>query len=60
MPLADRLVALAIVAVWGFNFVVIKWGVAGVPPFLLGALRFAVAAAVGLWWMPAARRALPG
>ncbi|MCG9076612.1 EamA family transporter [Laribacter hongkongensis] len=49
MPLADRLVALAIVAVWGFNFVVIKWGVAGVPPFLLGALRFAVAAAVGLW-----------
>ena len=41
--------ALAIVAVWGFNFVVIKWGVAGIPPFLLGALRFAVAAAIGLW-----------
>ncbi|RKQ57953.1 O-acetylserine/cysteine efflux transporter [Vogesella indigofera] len=44
----DRLIALAIVAVWGFNFVVIKWGVAGVPPFLLGALRFAAAAGIGL------------
>lgn len=48
MPFTDRLIALAIVAVWGFNFVVIKWGVAGVPPFLLGALRFACAASVGL------------
>ncbi|MCL6262204.1 EamA family transporter [Craterilacuibacter sp. RT1T] len=48
MPFTDRLIALAIVAVWGFNFVVIKWGVAGVPPFLLGALRFACAAGVGL------------
>lgn len=44
----DRLIALAIVAVWGFCFVVIKWGVAGVPPFLLGALRFAAAAGIGL------------
>lgn len=44
----DRLIALAIVAVWGFNFVVIKWGVAGVPPFLLGALRFVAAAGLGL------------
>lgn len=48
MPLTDRLIALAIVAAWGFNFVVIKWGVAAVPPFLLGALRFACAAGVGL------------
>ncbi|OHX20009.1 EamA family transporter [Chromobacterium sphagni] len=40
MPLADLLQALAIVLVWGVNFVVIKWGVAGVPPLLLGALRF--------------------
>ena len=44
----DRLIALAIVVVWGFNFVVIKWGVVGVPPFLLGALRFAAAAGIGL------------
>ena len=48
MDWKDRLIALAIVAVWGFNFVVIKWGVAGVPPFLLGALRFSAAASIGL------------
>ncbi|MGD1826638.1 Permease of the drug/metabolite transporter (DMT) superfamily [Chromobacterium violaceum] len=44
MPLADVVQALAIVLVWGVNFVVIKWGVAGVPPLLLGALRFALVA----------------
>ncbi|WP_293765761.1 EamA family transporter [uncultured Aquitalea sp.] len=43
MPLQDVLQALAIVVVWGINFVVIKWGVADVPPLLLGALRFALA-----------------
>ncbi|MFC3530970.1 EamA family transporter [Vogesella facilis] len=53
----DRLIALAIVAVWGFNFVVIKWGVAGVPPFLLGALRYSAAAAIGLLFVR--RPALP-
>lgn len=40
MKWRDRLIALVIVIVWGFNFVVIKWGVAGIPPFLLGGLRF--------------------
>ncbi|MCD4505046.1 EamA family transporter [Chromobacterium piscinae] len=44
MPLADIAQALAIVLAWGVNFVVIKWGVAGVPPLLLGALRFALVA----------------
>jgi O-acetylserine/cysteine efflux transporter len=63
----DRLIALAIVAVWGFNFVVIKWGVAGVPPFLLGALRFSAAAGLGLHQRlpgqlgrPRCRRRCPG
>ena len=32
--------ALAITAIWGFNFVVIKVGTDGVPPLLLAALRF--------------------
>lgn len=53
----DRLIALAIVVVWGFNFVVIKWGVVGVPPFLLGALRFSAAAGIGLFFVR--RPALP-
>ena len=33
--------ALAVTAVWGFNFVVIKIGTDGVPPLLLAGLRFA-------------------
>ena len=36
--------AVLIAAVWGFNFVAIKWGVTGVPPFFLTAARFALAA----------------
>ena len=31
------------VAVWGTNFVVIKWALGTLPPLLLGALRFALA-----------------
>ncbi len=36
--------ALLVILVWGMNFVVIKAGVAEVPPLLLGALRFLLAA----------------
>jgi O-acetylserine/cysteine efflux transporter len=32
--------AVLIAAIWGFNFVVIKVGVSGVPPLMLAALRF--------------------
>lgn len=44
MPLPHLLLALAVVFVWGTNFVVIKWGLAEFPPFLLAALRFAFSA----------------
>jgi len=37
------LLALAVVAVWGTNFVVIKLGLAHLPPLLFGALRFTFA-----------------
>lgn len=40
----DLALALLIIAVWGVNFAVIKVGVVGVPPLLLGALRFLLAA----------------
>ncbi|MGY8527547.1 EamA family transporter [Paracidovorax citrulli] len=40
----DRLLALAIVLMWGVNFVVIKVGLAGMPPMLLGAVRFCLVA----------------
>ena len=37
--------ALAVVFVWGTNFVVIRWGLdGGMPPFLFATLRFALSA----------------
>ncbi|MCB1956680.1 MAG: EamA family transporter [Rhodocyclaceae bacterium] len=44
MKPSDLALALVVVVVWGLNFVVIKAGVAEVPPLLLGALRFLAAA----------------
>ncbi|MFK3942731.1 EamA family transporter [Pseudomonas monteilii] len=44
MPLRDLLLALVVIVVWGLNFVVIKIGLDGLPPMLLGALRFALVA----------------
>jgi O-acetylserine/cysteine efflux transporter len=40
----DYLLALFVIVAWGLNFVVIKIGLHGVPPMLLGALRFLLAA----------------
>src|SRR5471030_943668 len=40
----DLLSALIVILAWGVNFVVIKVGLHGVPPMLLGALRFALVA----------------
>jgi len=40
----DLALALLVVVVWGVNFAVIKTGVGEVPPLLLGALRFLLAA----------------
>ncbi len=36
--------AAAVASFWGFNFVVIDWGMAGVPPLLFVAIRFAAVA----------------
>ncbi|WP_263264545.1 EamA family transporter [Pseudomonas sp. RIT-PI-S] len=40
----DLLLALVVIIAWGLNFVVIKVGLDGLPPMLLGALRFALVA----------------
>lgn len=40
----DLLLALVVIGVWGMNFVVIRVGLDGVPPMLLGALRFTLVA----------------
>ncbi len=44
MKPSDILLALLVVVIWGFNFVVIKLGLQGLPPILFTALRFACAA----------------
>ena len=43
LPLRHFLLALAVVAVWGSNFVVIKLALGQFPPLLMAALRFALA-----------------
>lgn len=41
---ADLALMMVVVLVWGMNFALIKVGVAGIPPLLLGAMRFMLAA----------------
>jgi len=43
LPLRHLLLAIAVVAIWGSNFVVIKVALAVLPPMLLAVLRFAIA-----------------
>jgi O-acetylserine/cysteine efflux transporter len=47
------LLALSVVFIWGTNFVVIRWGLDGLPPFLFAALRFSFSA---LPWLLFIRR----
>ncbi len=44
MPVRHIALAVLVTAIWGFNFVVIRIGLGSVPPLLLAALRFVVAA----------------
>lgn len=44
MKTSDICLALLVVLIWGFNFVVIKLGLQGLPPILFTALRFLLAA----------------
>ncbi|MEO6278557.1 EamA family transporter [Roseateles sp.] len=43
MPLRHLLLAVAVVAIWGSNFVVIKYALHTLPPMTLAALRFTIA-----------------
>ena len=40
MNTRDSLLAALVATIWGFNFVVIDWGMADVPPLLFVAIRF--------------------
>ncbi|WP_216222196.1 EamA family transporter [Polynucleobacter sp. UK-Kesae-W10] len=52
MPVSHLLLALAIVAVWGTNFVVIKISLASFPPFLFAALRYFFALLPAAFFLP--------
>jgi O-acetylserine/cysteine efflux transporter len=57
LPWRHALLALAVVAVWGTNFVVIKVALAHMPPLLLAVLRFAFALLPAVFFV--ARPAVP-
>jgi O-acetylserine/cysteine efflux transporter len=52
LPLSHLLLALAIVAVWGTNFVVIKVSLEAFPPFLFAALRYIFALLPVVFFLP--------
>lgn len=52
LPLSHLLLALAIVAVWGTNFVVIKVCLDSFPPFLFAALRYLFAFLPAAFFLP--------
>lgn len=52
LPLRHLLLALAVVAIWGSNFVVIKYALDVMPPMLLAVLRFAMAFVPACFFLP--------
>ncbi len=52
----DRAALVLVTLIWGLNFVVIDWGMAGVPPLVFAALRFTLVM-VPVLWLP--RPAVP-
>ena len=57
LPLRHFLLALAVVAVWGINFVVIKFALGALPPLLMATLSFGLVLLPGLFFC--ARPAVP-
>jgi O-acetylserine/cysteine efflux transporter len=52
LSLRDGLLALAVMAVWGTNFVVIRLGLDDLPPLLFAALRFTCALLPAVFFIP--------
>lgn len=52
LPLRHFLLALAVVTVWGSNFVVIKVALGHLPPLLFACLRFALALVPAVFFLP--------
>ena len=52
LPLRHLLLALAVVSVWGSNFVIIRFGLDHLPPLLFAALRFVFALVPAMFLLP--------
>jgi len=52
MQLRHSLLAALVALIWGFNFVVIEWGMSGVPPLLFVALRFTAVVLPAVFLVP--------
>jgi O-acetylserine/cysteine efflux transporter len=52
IPVRHLLLALTVVGIWGTNFVVVKLGLAHLPPLLLAALRFSLALIPAVFFVP--------
>ena len=59
MPIRHVLLALLVVAIWGFNFVVIKLSVEALPPLLAASLRFLCAALPAVFFVKPPKVAWP-
>ncbi|GAB4070998.1 EamA family transporter [Ancylobacter sonchi] len=60
MPFRDKLLALTVVCLWALNMIVIKLGVAEIPPMLMTALRFIMVSALLVPFTRITLRQLPG
>ena len=52
MNIRDSLLAALVATIWGFNFVVIDWGMTDVPPLLFVALRFTAVVVPAIFLVP--------
>ncbi len=59
VPLRDLLLGLFVIAIWALNIIVIKVGVAELPPLLITTIRFMLVAALLVPFYPVARAQLP-
>lgn len=48
----DILAVILVTAIWGFNFVVIEWGLEGMPPFLMASVRFLLVVFPAIFFLP--------
>ena len=52
LDLRHALLATLVAVIWGFNFVVIQWGMEGVPPLLFASMRFAAVVVPAVFLVP--------